>query len=311
MKKNYVVCILVLCIIFSCSQAKKDGSVAGMKELAVDSVDTIFAVNTTKAVKGEILDYIEVNGDVVAKTSVDIFADTMGKLTSLLIRLGDYVDKGEVIAEVDPSKPGMKFVASPVKSPISGTIISINVQVGATITPQIPIAKISRMDEIQVHTEVAERYISKIKEGLDALLRFEAYPDERFAATVRELSPVLDPLTRTMEVRLGFDNYDKRIRVGMFAEVKIITEKKLGIVKIPAECLVKRYGGYYVFVVANGQVEKRKVTPGLQIDNKLEIVNGLKPNEEVVIQGQTLLEDKAKVRVVEVIQPLARKDVIE
>jgi membrane fusion protein (multidrug efflux system) len=311
MKKYYMVSILLISIIFSCNQAKEGGPVSGMKKTAGENVETVFAVNTTKAVKGEILDYIEVNGDVKTKTSIDIFADTMGKLTSLFIRLGDYVAKEDVIAEVDPSKPGMKFVASPVKSPISGTIISINVQIGSTITPQIPIAKISRMDEIQIYTEVAERYISKIKEGLDALLRFEAYPGERFNATVRELSPVIDPLTRTMEVRLGFNNYDKRIRVGMFAEVKIITEKKKGIVKIPSECLVKRYGGYYVFVVKDGQVEKRKVTPGLQIDNKLEIVDGLLPEEEVVIQGQTLLEDKAKVRVVEEIQPLAQRDVIE
>ncbi|MBN1697116.1 MAG: efflux RND transporter periplasmic adaptor subunit [Spirochaetales bacterium] len=311
MKTHMILPVLTLFLLISCNQGKDGAAGAGAMQNPGENSETVFAVNTVQAVKGEILDYIEVNGDVVTRTSVDIFADTMGKLTSLSIRLGDYVEKGAVIAEVDPSKPGMKFVASPVKSPIAGTIISINVQVGATITPQTPVAKISRMDEIQVRTEVAERYISKIREGLDALLRFEAYPDERFRATIKELSPVVDPVTRTMEVRLGFDDYDKRIRVGMFAEVKIITEKKRGIVKIPSECLIRRYGGYYVFIVTDGVVEKRKVTPGLQIDNKLEITTGLKPGELVVIQGQTLLEDQAKVKIVEEREPLPQSDIIE
>jgi membrane fusion protein (multidrug efflux system) len=221
------------------------------------------------------------------------------------------VQKDQVIAEVDPSRPGMKYVNSPVKSPISGTIISILAQVGTTINQAVPIAKISKMDEIQIKTALSERYISKIKLGLDALLRFEAYPDERFSTRITEVSPVVDPLTRTIEVRLNLLKYDKRIKVGMFAEVKIITQKKKNIIKIPADCLVKRYGGYYVFVVKDGQVERRKVNPGIQIDNKLEITEGLIADEEVVMQGQTLLEDKAKVRVVEQIQPLTAQDVIE
>ena len=103
-----------------------------------------------------------------------------------------------------------------------------------------------------------------------------------------------------------------RIKSGMFTEIKIITEKKKGIVKIPAECTVKRYGGIYVFVVKESSwVEKRKVTSGIEIDNKLEIVEGLEHGEEIVIRGQTLLEDKAKVRVIERIQPLSEKDFVE
>jgi len=286
-----------------------------------EDVGTIFAVNTTTAVEGEILDYLEVNGDVATKTSVDIYADTAGKLIKLYIGLGSYVRKDQVIAEVDPSKPGMKFVSSPVKSSIAGTIIDIPVDIGATITPAISIAKVSKMSQLEIRTHISERFISKIKVGLDALLHFEAYPQERFSAVVTELSPVVDPQSRTMEVKLNLGKNDSRIKTGMFTRIKIITEKKQGIVKIPAECMVKRYGGHYVFVVKDaGQagasegssiVEKRKVTPGIEIDGKLEIVEGLNPTEEIVIRGQTLLEDKARVKVIERVQPLAETDIVE
>jgi membrane fusion protein (multidrug efflux system) len=321
--------IVVLLVTAGCDRLQggkkdneKDQAVETQSNLAYrDDVGTVFAVNTTKAVKGEILDYLEVNGDVVTQTSVDIYADTAGKLTKLFVSLGSYVNKDQVVAEVDPSKPGMKFVPSPVKSPIAGTIIEITARIGATISSTMPVARISQMNRLEIRTHISERFISKIRLGLEALLHFEAYPEERFRALVTELSPVVDPQSRTMEVKLNLVKPDRRIKTGMFTEIKIITERKQGIVKIPAECMVKRYGGYYVFVVREAEpavpggqsafVEKRKVTPGIEIDSKLEIAEGLEPEEEVVIRGQTLLEDKAKVKVIERIQPLAETDIVE
>jgi len=274
-------------------------------------VETVFAVNTTTAVEGQIHDYIDLNGDVITKGNVDVFADTAGKVTALSIEIGDKIEKDQVIAEVDPSRPGMKFVASPVKSPISGTVVSIPVQIGSTVAPSLPIATVSRTEELQIQTEVAERFISKMRVGLRAIIRFEAYPEERFYARISEISPVVDPQSRTLGIKLALDRGDSRIKTGMFAKIKIITEKKNSIVKIPAQSLIKRYGVYYVFVVHDDQVEKREVNPGIEIDNKLEITGGLEPGEIVVIRGQTLLEDKAKVRVIDQIQPLETEDIIQ
>jgi multidrug efflux pump subunit AcrA (membrane-fusion protein) len=293
---------------------KQKGNPAAQSEIA----ETIFAVNTTTAVEGQIHDYIDLNGDVITKGNVDIFADNTGKVTALSIEIGDKIEKDQIIAEVDPSRPGMKFVASPVKSPISGTIVSIPVQIGSTVAISMPIATVSRTEELQIQTEVAERFISKMRVGLLAIIRFEAYPDERFYARITEISPVVDPQSRTLGIKLSLTRADKRIKTGMFAKIKIITEKKNDIVKIPAQCLIKRYGVYYVFVVHDESgnpegawVEKREVNPGIEIDNKLEITDGLKPDEIIVIRGQTLLEDKAKVRVIDQIQPLETEDIIQ
>jgi RND family efflux transporter MFP subunit len=150
-----------------------------------------------------------------------------------------------------------------------------------------------------------------MKVGLDALVRFEAFPDRHFTARVSELAPVVDPITRTMEVKLDFTGRYDRVKAGMFAEIKIITEKKNNVIKIPADCLVKRYGGDFVFVVKEtGQAERRAVKPGIEIDNKLEIIEGLKPGEEIVVRGQTLLEDNAKIKIIEQVPPLDVEDSI-
>ena len=103
----------------------------------------------------------------------------------------------------------------------------------------------------------------------------------------------------------------------MFAEIKIITEQKDNIVKIPVDCLIKRYGAYYVFVVhkdkENNQayVEQRKINYGIQIEDKVEITEGLKPGEEIVLKGQSLLEDNSKIKIIKTSQPLTKEDIIE
>jgi multidrug efflux pump subunit AcrA (membrane-fusion protein) len=97
----------------------------------------------------------------------------------------------------------------------------------------------------------------------------------------------------------------------MFAKVRVITEQKDHIVKVPAGAMVERFGDTYVFTVetdasdpAFNIARRRPVRPGILIDGVLEIQQGLEPNEEIVIRGQTLLEDGARINVIDRVAPL-------
>lgn len=313
--------VLILIALAGCGVIPGIGSAPAASDASSESgetvvtganVETVFAVNVTPAVQGEINDYIEVNGDVQATATVDVFADTVGELSRLLVRIGQRVAAGDVIAEVDPSRPGANFTLSPVRAPIAGTITRLPAQVGSTVTQAAPIAQISRTSDLEIVTRVSERFISKIRVGLTALIRLDAFPEQQFAATVTALSPVVDPVTRTLEVTLRLNRADARVRAGMYAEVRIITERKEGIVKVPSDVMLRRFGETFVFVVGDdGIAERRNVNPGIEIDNKLEITEGLEPGELVVYQGQTLLEDGAQVRVINTINVLSEEDRIE
>ena len=209
----------------------------------------------------------------------------------------------------------MTFAASPVKASISGTVTQVHVQIGATVAPNLPIAKISKMNELEVILYVAEKFISKMSVGLPAVIKTEAFPGELFTGRIRELSPVVDQNSRTMEIKLQLDDQTSRLKAGMFAEVKIITEEKKGIVKIPAEAMINRFGESYVFIVKEDPkvsdrwiVERRVVVPGLRIDNQLEIISGLLDGDVIVIRGQTLLEDGLFVKLVSTVEPLEITD---
>src|SRR6056297_1750117 len=236
------------------SDGKNKGeAVAGAEGPAGDTEQqTVFAVSTTQAVQGQIKDYIGVNGDVVTKTRVDTYPDTAGKLSGLYVEVGERVRKDQVIAEVDPSRPGMQFSASPVKAPISGMITALPVQVGSTVSQQMTVAQVSKMADLEIRVHVAERFISKMQVGLSAEITFEAYPSRSFTGRVREISPVVDPVSRTLELKISISDGTDVLKAGMFGEVKIITEEKSKVVKIPSDSLVRRFGDDFVFVVNRG-----------------------------------------------------------
>ncbi len=267
--------------------------------------ETVFAVTTTQAVSGQIRDHLDVNGDIVAASSVSVYPDTSGKLTRLFAGLGDYVRKNQIIAEVDPSRPGMTYSANPVKAAISGTITSLPIDIGSTVSPQLPVAEIGELSQLQVRTFIPERFISRLSMGMEAGITLEAYPGEIFKAVVTEISPIVDPVSRTLEITMDLATRDPRIKAGMYAEISLITQVKEEIVKIPSDCILDRFGEKFVFVLdTEDSVSKRLIREGISIDGISEIVEGLKQGESMVYQGQTLLDDQARVKVIRSVQPL-------
>ena len=271
----------------------------------LEEKETVFAVTTTKAVSGGIRNHLDVNGDIVAASTVDVYSDNSGKLTRLYVGLGDYVRKGQVLAEVDPSRPGMTYSANPVKATISGTVTSLPVDIGSTVSTQVPITSIGELSQLQVRTFIPEMFISRISMGMEAQIELEAYPGEIFQAVVTEISPIVDEVSRTLEIAMDLVSRDTRVKAGMYAEIRLITEIKEDIVKIPSDCILDRFGERFVFVMdSEDRVAKRLVTQGINIDGISEILEGLAVGEDVVFQGQTLLDDQAAVKIVRTVQPL-------
>ena len=197
----------------------------------------------------------------------------------------------------------MTYSFSPVKAPVSGTVTSLPVPVGTTVAPSLSLGKVSSISDLEITISVAERFISRVALNQKAYVNFDAYPGEVFMAKVTKVSPVLDTLTRTMNVTLEFESTDKRIKAGMYANVKLITEEKQDVSVIPVTALVSRNGEDFVYTVKENEsgenyVEKRLVQPGIKVDGIMEIKGGLSLGEIVVTKGQTLLNEGDLVNVV-------------
>jgi multidrug efflux pump subunit AcrA (membrane-fusion protein) len=316
-KKISIFLILLIAMGFSgCERIKemrekqKPGS--GPGESAPQAA--VFAVNTTTAVKGQIQDYIALSGDIIAGSTVDVYSDAAGKVAEVYVSVGQRVSRGQYIAAIDPSRPGMTYNLGMATAPISGTVVAVPAQVGMTVSQAVPLARISGGGGLEIKLFVAERFISKMAMNLPCVITLDAWPGEVFNGRISEISPTVDPASRTMEVRVNVTNTGSKLKAGMFAKVRIITERKDNIVKIPAPAMLSRFGEQYVYVVEEDPEDpekhlarKRTVTPGILIDGVLEIQRGLEPDEEIVLRGQTLLDDGARVNVVDRVAPLSAR----
>ena len=260
-------------------------------------------VRVTPVRAGTIENSVVINGDVLAQNQVSIFPVTAGKLVETRIGVGDRVNRGAIVAMVDPSRPGEVYARSPVISTISGTVLQVPYSVGDTLSAQSALFVVGDLSGLRVETFVPERYVSSVRQGLGAQVSLEAVPGETFYAEVAEVSPVLDPASRTMRIRLRFadsSGTDPRIRAGMFATVALVTNTRAGVPVIPRTSAINTYGSWIVFIVdENNAARRREVELGIENEELFEIISGVAIGEQVVSAGQNFLSDGDPVRVVE------------
>jgi len=283
-------------------------SCGGKKAAADDKeAEQRYAVSTLTTVSGNLDEYLEFGGDIASVNSVAVLPDQGGKVTNILVSVGDMVKKGQTIAYVNPLRAGAVFNDSPVNSPISGRITSIPTTVGSTVSQASPVATVAQTDDLEVKINIAERFISRISNKQNATVTFDAYPSVNFDAHVSEVSPVLDTTTRTMSVKLRFNKDDSRIKVGMYGRVKLVTDSVKNVIVIPTSAIVVRDQKNYLFVVEAHEDNKSSVklvpvTVGITVDNKTEISEGITAGDEIVVKGMSLLNDGSKVNIVSTVK---------
>jgi membrane fusion protein, multidrug efflux system len=277
------------------------GRQAGGAQATGGSQRNTSVVRITPVVLSTIENSVIINGDVLAVNQVSIFPTVAGKVTRINNQVGDAIKQGAVVAMVDPSRPGQVYSESPVVSTIGGTVLLVPVHKGDTVSTQTAILVVGDLSTLMVETFVPERFSSAAQRGLKAQVSLAAFPGEIFEATVQEVSPVLDPTSRTVRIRLGFTGQmDGRIKAGMYATVSLVTNSRMNVPVIPRTSVINTYGSWIVFTVDDRNIAMRKVISlGLENENYVEVLDGLEVGDKVVSAGQNFLTDGDPVRIVE------------
>ena len=262
---------------------------------------TATTVRVTPVVRDTIESSVMLNGDVLAVNQVSLFPTVSGRVTETLFSVGDTVTQGTVVAFVDPSRPGQVYSASPVFSTIGGTVLQVPVQRGDTVSPQTPVYVVGDLSSLMIETFVPERFSNAARLGLQAQVRLEALPGETFTAVVEELSPVLDPASRTLRIRLRFAGQtDPRIRAGMFSTVTLVTNARYDVPIIPRGTAISAYDSWVVFTVDEENLAyRRPISLGLENESHIEVLSGLEPGDIVISAGQNFLTHGDLVRIVQ------------
>jgi RND family efflux transporter MFP subunit len=184
-------------------------------------------------------------------------------------------------------------------APIDGVIVdlpyytqSTQVETGSTI------AKIMDYQVMFMDVQLPEKYISVIKPGQIVKLTNYTIPDDTIIGNITQLSPAINPDTRTFKGNILINNPKYLLRPGMFVKADIITNHKDSVIVIPKSIVLSRQRGKTVFIVDRGIAAERIIETGLENISEVEVTKGLIKNDRVVISGFETLSNKSKVKII-------------
>lgn len=194
------------------------------------------------------------------------------------------------ILGVDPASPVPQLK---VLAPRSGVVLDVGAAAGELsksldAAPQ-PLCTLADLSTVWVEGDVFEKDVAGLRAGAPAEVRLNAYPDEKRTGRVAAVSDAVDPVTRTMNVRVVLSNPNLRLKPGMFATVRLLRSSTQGI-RIPAAAVEREGASAYVFVATgNDRYTRREVMLGRTVDSDVEVTAGLAPGAVIVSEGVVLL----------------------
>jgi len=187
-----------------------------------------------------------------------------------------------------------------VKAPFSGVIGLRNVSPGGYLSPSTSIATLVNTDPMKVTFNIPERYRSLVKPG--SKITFNVASSRRnFTATVYAIDPAVDPASRTVTVRARAANPKNEITAGGFAKINLTLEQTPRTIMVPTQCVVPDLKSSKVFISRNDSAFAVPVKTDNRTDTQIEVIEGLKPGDSLIISGIIQMRPKVPLKIVKVL----------
>jgi Cu(I)/Ag(I) efflux system membrane fusion protein len=175
-----------------------------------------------------------------------------------------------------------------------GIVDNLNIREGFFVQPGTTLMSIGVLDEVWVRAEIFERQAPFVKAGQPVTMQLDYLPGREWQGHVDYIYPTLDAKTRTIRVRMRFDNHDQVLKPNMFAQVQIHADSEQPVLLIPKEALIRTgHQDRVVLALGEGRFKSLEVTLGRVDDRSAEILEGLNPNDRVVTSAQFLLDSES------------------
>lgn len=182
-------------------------------------------------------------------------------------------------------------------APQDGVVSNLPVREGMFVKPSQKVMTLGDLSSVWLLAEVFERQSEWVEVGQQAEVRLSYLPGKLWQGEVEYIYPSLDAKTRTLKVRLRFDNPGERLKPNMYANVKIYGGAKENTIVIPIEGLIRTGREERVIVsLGEGKFEARQVIAGIESGDFVEIINGINDGDDIVTSGQFLIDSEASMR---------------
>lgn len=242
--------------------------------------------------------------DIAAKRDVeqaqgdyDSAAAEAARATARLAQLGAHAASGADLAAGSHAGRSSGRAATAgtgrivVRSPIAGRVVELSAAAGAFWNDATaPLMTVADLSKVFISANAQEKDLPQLYIGQQANIKLDAWP-QSVAGQVRYIGEMLDADTRTIKVRLPFENRDGHLKPGMFAEATLLARPHNGLL-VPMTAVIQSGFASRAFVeVKPWQFEARELKLGTQIGEQVEVLDGLKSGERIVTKDGVLLND--------------------
>lgn len=225
--------------------------------------------------------------------------------------VGDYAAKAATVKSSEANVRRLEEMESfkHVYAPFSGVITRRNIDIGTLINAgnggaQQELFTLAQTDPIRVYVSVPEMYSPSVRAGLGAFLELTQYPGQNFEGKVVRTAEAIDPNTRTLLTEVDVPNKNDKLFPGGYAQVHLQVKVAASRVQVPVNALLFRAEGLRAVVVdANHKTHLRQLTIGRDFGTTLEVLQGLQPDDWIVLNPPDSIDEGQNVRVKQVAQP--------
>ena len=178
-----------------------------------------------------------------------------------------------------------------------GVVVSLKVREGMYVKPETEVMRLADLSRVWLLAEVFETQVDWVELGQSADVSLSYLPGRQWEGKVEYIYPTLDDKTRTLKVRLQFENPDEALKPNMYAHVSIYGGAKKDILTMPREALIRTGQEQRVILdLGDGRFAPRKVKAGIESGDWVEIIEGLNEADTVVVSGQFLIDSEASLK---------------
>jgi membrane fusion protein (multidrug efflux system) len=293
--------------LWSIGSLRSDESVQISTEIAGRLAEILFKEGE-EVKAGDVLIKLD---DALAKAEV---ADVKSRLTlaqsnfdraQTLSRSGSGTERAldESTSALETARAGLQLAETrlaklSITAPFSGRVGLRTLSVGAYVVPGTPIVNLEKIDQLKLDFRVPETVLKRVSSDQDVEATVDAYPGRKFIGKVYAIDPQVDVNGRSLRIRARIDNTDLALRPGLFARVIIKGLEEREVVRVPESAVVPRGDDRIVFSIVGGKAKENKVSVGRLRAGEVEILQGIEAGTQVIVSGQTNLQDGAPVDIV-------------
>ena len=186
-----------------------------------------------------------------------------------------------------------------ITAPFDGVIVDLPYYTpGTKVDANALMAQIMDYRNLYMEVNLPGKELGRIKADYPVRVMNYTLPNDTLKGKITQVSPALDPDTRSFKASLNIDNPKWLLRPGMFVKAEIVVASKDSAIVIPKDIILSKRRGKTVYIVEKGAAQERAISTGLENPEYVEVTEGLKKDERLVVKGFETLRNRSKVKII-------------